>query len=55
MTRDNERINKKEFNEQKIKFLNIQLIATIGFILGGILLFVSDLFLIFSLLIKSYL
>lgn len=34
MTRDNERINKKEFNEQKIKFLNIQLIATIGFIIA---------------------
>ena len=34
MTRDNERKNKKEFNEQKIKFLNIQLIATIGFIIA---------------------
>ena len=34
MTRDNERINKKEFIEQKIKFLNIQLIATIGFIIA---------------------
>ncbi len=34
MTRDNERINKEDFNEQKIKFLNIQLIATIGFIIA---------------------
>lgn len=34
MTKDNEQINKEELNEQKIKFLSIQLIATIGFILA---------------------